>query len=235
MLPANRITTENHLLAALPREILDRLDNDLHPVTLLRQQILYEAGARFEEIYFIEQGVTSLLTSLADGATIETGMIGSEGLTGVQALLGAEVSSQQVIVQVVGQGLRMSAARCKRAFEEHPDLRRPVLRFAESLLDMTAQTAACNRVHSIEQRCARWLLMASDRIRSGRLPMTQEFLSAMLGARRSGVTATIGELQRSGLIRHQRGVMTIVDRDSLAASACECYQSDRQRLEQLIG
>jgi CRP-like cAMP-binding protein len=234
MLPANRITTENHLLAALPREILDRLDNDLHPVTLPRQQILYQAGDRFEEIYFIEQGVTSLLTSLADGATIETGMIGSEGLTGVQALLGGKMSSQQVIVQVAGKGLRMSAARCKRAFEEHPDLRRPVLRFAESLLDMTAQTAACNRVHSIEQRCARWLLMASDRIRSDTLPVTQEFLSSMLGVRRSGVTVAVGELQRSGLIRHQRSVVTLVDRDGLVASACECYQNDHQRLKRLI-
>jgi CRP-like cAMP-binding protein len=228
------LTTENRLLAALPGEFLDRLHNDLHPVTLSQRQILYEPSGRFEEIYFIEQGVVSLLTSMADGATIQTGMVGSEGMTGVPALFGAEVSSQQVIAQIAGKALRMSAARCKRAFEEHPDLRALVLRFAESLLNLTVQTAACNRVHSIEQRCARWLLMSSDRIRSDTLPVTQEFLSAMLGVRRSGVTVAVGELQRSGLIRHQRGVVTIVNRNSLVASACECYRIDRQNLDQLM-
>jgi CRP-like cAMP-binding protein len=155
-------------------------------------------------------------------------------VVGVSALLGGETSAQQVIVQVPGTALRMSAARCKVAFDQSEAVRRVALRFVEDMLNLSAQTAACNRLHSIEQRCARWLLMAIDRTQSDQIPITHEFLASMLGVRRAGVTNTAGELQRSGLIRYNRGLLTVVDREGLEASACECYHIDHERLNRLL-
>jgi CRP-like cAMP-binding protein len=223
----------NRLLAALPPQELEELASQLHPVSLSQRQVLYETGAPIEDVYFIQQGVASILTDMADGASIEVGMIGIEGIVGVAALLGATLSSHQAIVQIPGDALRMNAARCKAAFDQGAGVRRLALRFTESMLNLSAQTAACNRLHSIEQRCARWLLMASDRIGADVMPMTHEFLSTMLGVRRAGVTVTAQELQRSGLIRYHRGEVTIRDHDGLAESACECYRIDHDRFERL--
>lgn len=161
-------------------------------------------------------------------------MIGMEGMVGVPVLLGDETSAQRVIVQVPGTALRMKAAPCKAAFDESAAVRRVLLRFAAARLNFSAQTAACNRVHSIKQRCARWLLMSSDRVQSDVMPMTHEFLSSMLGVRRTGVTTIAGELQRSGLIRYQRGQVTIIDHAGLEAAACECYRIDHARFEQRL-
>jgi CRP-like cAMP-binding protein len=227
-------TPKNHLLAAIPQEELERFSPELHPVSLSLRQVLYEVGAPLENVYFIEEGVASVLTNMADGSTIEIGMIGAEGMVGVPALLGGETSAQQIVVQVPGTALRMSAARCKTVFDQSDAVRRVALRFTEFFMNLSAQTAACNRLHSIEQRGARWLLMAFDRTRLDRLPITHEFLAAMLGVRRAGVTNTAGELQRSGLIHYQRGLITIIDRDGLQAAACECYGIDRARLNRLL-
>ena len=234
MPPLNGNAFKNRLLAALPLEDLQRYFSDLHPVSLPLRHVLYEAGAPLKFVYFIERGLASILENMADGSTIEVGMVGAEGMVGVAALLGGETSSRQYIVQGDGTALRMNAAACKAAFDQNSAVRRVVLRFTEELLDLSAQTAACNRLHSIEQRCARWLLMASDRIRSDIMPMTHEFMSSMLGVRRPGVTTTLGELHRSGLIRNGRGQVTIIDREGLEATACECYQSDHGRLERLL-
>jgi len=167
---------------------------------------------------------------MMNGSTIEVGMVGAEGLVGVSALLGSDTASQQVIVQIPGIALRMNAGRCKTAFDQSEPVRRVALRFIEAFLNLTAQTAACNRLHSIEQRCARWLLMALDRIQSDTMPLTQEFLASMLGVRRAGITTIAGELQRSGLIRYHHGQLSVVDRDGLEANACECYRIDHDRL-----
>lgn len=218
----------------MPQEDLQRFFSDLDPVSLSLRQVLHEAGAPLEHVYFLGQGVASVLTNMADGSTIEVGMIGMEGMVGVPALLGGETSVQRIIVQVPGTALRMHAALCKAAFDQSEAVRRVTLRFAEAMLNLSAQTAACNRLHSIEQRCARWLLMAFDRTQSETIPITHEFLASMLGVRRAGVTNTAGELQRSGLIRYQRGQLTLVDRDGLEASACECYRIDHERLSQLL-
>ena len=230
----NGIIPKNRLLTALPAEELEHFFSELQPVSLSLRQVLYEAGARFEHVYFIEEGVASILTEMADGSTIEVGMIGIEGIVGVPALLGGESSAQQVIVQVPGNALRMTAALCKAAFDQSHQVRRVMLRFAEAILNLSAQTAACNRLHSIEQRCARWLLMAIDRTQTDNIPLTHEFLASMLGVRRAGVTVTAGELQRSGLIRYHHGQLTIVDRGGLEAAACECYRIDRERLNRLL-
>ena len=232
-MPPQSNIQKNRLLAALPPPDLQRFFSELSPVSLESRQIVYETGRAMEYVYFIEEGLASILRDMANGSTVEVGMIGAEGMVGVTAMLGAETSAQQVIVQVAGTALRINTARCREAFDQSASVRRKMNRFTESLLNLSAQTAACNRLHSIEQRCARWLLMASDRIQSLTMPMTHDFLSSMLGARRAGVTEVAGELQRSGLIRYHRGQLTITDREGLEASACECYRSDRAGLDRL--
>jgi len=234
MTPSNRINDKNRLLVAIPQEDLERFFSDLHPVSLSLRQVLHEVGAPLEDVYFIEQGVASVLTNMADGSTIEVGMIGMEGMVGVPALLGGKTSVQKVIVQIPGTAVRMNAALCKAAFDQSEAVRRVVLRFTEAVLNLSAQTAACNRLHTIEQRCARWMLMAVDRVQLDEIPLTHEFLSSMLGVRRAGVTNTAGELQSSGLIRYHRGLLTIVDRDGLEMTACECYRIDHDRLNGLL-
>ncbi len=227
-------TSKNRLLAALPREEQKRFFSSLQPVSLPQRHVIYEAGGPLEEVYFMEQGVASVLTSMADGSTIEVGMIGLEGIVGVTALLGDELSTQQVIIQVPGSGLCMKAAECRAAFDQSAAVRVVMLRYLAALFDLASQTAACNRLHTIEQRCARWLLMARDRLHSDVLPMTHEFLASMLGVRRAGVTETAGELQRSGLIRYHHGELTIIDREGLEALACECYRIDHERFTHLL-
>ncbi len=225
---------KNRILAAVPQEDLDRFFSDLQPVSLAQRHVLYQVGAPFEYVYFLEAGVASVLTSMTTGSTIEVGMIGTEGVVGASALLGREVSTQHVVIQAPGAALRMKVAECRTAFEQSAAVRTLVLRFIAALLDLSAQTAACNRLHSIEQRCARWLLMARDRLHGDAMPMTHEFLATMLGVRRAGVTETVGELQRSGLIRNGRGEVTIVDGAGLEAAACECYRHDHERLMRLV-
>jgi len=232
-MPPQSNIQKNRLLAALPPPDLQRFFSELSPVSLESRQIVYETGRAMEYVYFIEEGLASILRDMANGSTVEVGMIGAEGMVGVTAMLGAETSAQQVIVQVAGTALRINTARCREAFDQSASVRRKVNRFTESLLNLSAQTAACNRLHSIEQRCARWLLMASDRIQSLTMPMTHDFLSSMLGARRAGVTEVAGELQRSGLIRYHRGQLTITDLEGLEATVCECYRSDRAGLDRL--
>jgi CRP-like cAMP-binding protein len=219
----------NRLLATLPPNDFTRFFSGLEPISLSLRQIVQDAGRPIEHVYFMEEGVASVLTIMTDGSSIEVGMIGNEGMVGVSALLG-NVPSQQVIVQIPGKALWMSLAQCKRAFDESEAVRSVMLGSAGALLRLSSQTAACNRLHSIEQRCARWLLMAHDRIKTDTMPMTQEFLSTMLGVRRAGVTTTAGELQRSGLISYHQGEITIRDREGLEALACECFGIDHAQL-----
>jgi CRP-like cAMP-binding protein len=225
---------KNRLLVGLPPEELAQLIEHLEPVVLPKKLILYEVGAPLEHIYFIEEGLASVLTTMEDGASSEVGMVGPEGLIGVSALLGGRLSAQHVVMQLPGRGHHIAANRCKLMFDQSPQIRAVVLRFIEDLLNLSSQTAGCNRLHSVEQRSARWLLMASDRVGSNVLPLTQEFLAAMLGVRRSGVSEAASELQRSGLIRYRRGEITIIDRAGLEKTACECYCLDKQRVERLL-
>lgn len=225
---------KNRLLSTLPPDELAPLIEYLEPVVLPKKQILYEVGAPLDHVYFIDEGLASVLTTMEDGASSEVGMVGPEGLIGVSALLGGRQSAQHVVMQLRGRGHHIPAARCKNVFDRSPRVRAAVLRFTEDLLNLSAQTAGCNRLHSVEQRSARWLLMASDRVGSNVLPLTQEFLAAMLGVRRSGVSEAANELQRSGLIRYRRGEIAIIDHEGLEATACECYRLDRRRIERLL-
>jgi CRP-like cAMP-binding protein len=225
---------KNRLLAGLPLEDLAQLIQHLEPVALPKKQIIYEVGAPLDDIYFIEEGLASVLTTMEDGASSEVGMVGPEGLVGVSALLGGKVSAQHVVMQLPGRGHHIAAKLCKSVFDQSPHVRSVVLRFIEDLLNLSSQTAGCNRLHSVEQRSARWLLMASDRVGSNALPLTQEFLAAMLGVRRSGVSEAMSELQRSGLVRYRRGEITIIDRAGLEKTACECYGLDKRRVNRLL-
>ncbi|HEX3954057.1 MAG TPA: Crp/Fnr family transcriptional regulator [Stellaceae bacterium] len=224
----------NRILAALPKTVFEQFFLRLEPVGLTLRETLQDAANSIGYVYFIESGVTSILMIMANGATIEVGMVGPEGMIGVPGVLGGDLSAQQVIVQAPGTALRLPLPLCKKAFDESPAVRSVMLRFAGALLDLSAQTAACNRLHSIEQRCARWLLMALDRVQSETVPMTHEFLASMLGVRRAGVTTTAGELQRSGLITYRQREITIRDRTGLEAAACECYRLDHERLNRLL-
>jgi CRP-like cAMP-binding protein len=225
---------KNRLLAGLSPEDLAELIHHLEPVTLPKKQVLYEVGAPLDHVYFLDEGLASVLTTMEDGASSEVGMVGPEGLVGASALLGGRVSAQHVVMQLPGRGHHIAAKQCKSVFDHSAGVRQVVLRFIEDLLNLSSQTAGCNRLHSVEQRSARWLLMASDRFDSNLLPLTQEFLAAMLGVRRSGVSEAMSELQRSGLVRYRRGEITIIDRAGLEETACECYQLDKQRVERLL-
>jgi CRP-like cAMP-binding protein len=224
---------KNRLLSALSQDNFDKFFSNLTPVRLAQRHVLYEIGAPIEYVYFIEDGLSSILTTMADGACVEVGMVGREGMVSVAALLGGEVSVQHVVMQLPGSALRASASACKAAFDQSDAVREVFLRFFETTLNLSTQTAACNRLHTAEQRCARWLLMSSDRIQSDLLPLTHEYLSAMLGIRRARVSEIAGELQRSALIRYHHGQITIIDRDGLAATACECYRLDREQFDRL--
>lgn len=219
----------NRILAALPPDDFHRFFSRLEPLTLSLRQVLQDATQPIEHIYFVEEGVSSVLTIMANGSTIEVGMIGTEGMVGVSALLG-DGPAPRVIVQIPGRALWMPVAQCKRAFDESATVRSVMLGFAGTMLRLSSQTAACNRLHSIEQRCARWLLMAHDRIKTDQMPMTHEFLASMLGVRRAGVTTTAGELQQSGLISYRQGHITIRDREGLEALTCECFGIDHAQL-----
>jgi CRP-like cAMP-binding protein len=224
---------KNRILSALTEDDFNHLRSNLCSVSLPHKGVLHEQNGLIEHVYFIEEGVASVLTVTGNGAMSEVGMIGTEGVVGVSALLGARTSAQHVIVQVPGVALRMDASRCKAAFDQRPEMQALVLRFVDAFINLSAQTAGCNLRHSAEQRCARWLLMASDRARSNTIPMTHNFLSSMLGIRRTGVTAIAGVFQQSGLIEYRRGLVRLIDRRGLEAAACECYRIDHERLNSL--
>jgi CRP-like cAMP-binding protein len=225
----NHSTHQNRLLGAMSQPDTDQFFSDLHPVDLVLKQVLYEVGAPLDHVYFIEDGVASIITKMTNGGTIEAGMIGLEGVVGLSALFGDETSGQHVLVQAPGTALRMSAADCIAAFDQSSEVRKVILRYMGALLSVGTRTAACNSLHSLQQRMARWLLMMHDRLKSDAMPLTHEFLATMLGIHRSRVTETAGILQRLEVIRYTRGIVRILDHPGLSAITCECYR-DHDRL-----
>lgn len=219
------IEARNTLLAPLPEEEQREIAHLLQPFPLAAGARLHNAGGEIRHLYFIERGLVSLITTLEDGTAIEVGLVGREGASGVPALLGSETATHLALVQMEGRALRMRAADAREAFRRHEEFRRVMLGYARSLLSMTAQTAACNALHTIEERLARWLLLSWLRGGSDVLPLTHDMLSQMLGVRRSGVTVAAGALQRAGLIRYTRKDIVILDRARLEVAACECFRS----------
>jgi CRP-like cAMP-binding protein len=213
----------NALLAALPRRDYQGLLAELELVPLACGQVLYEPGERVQHAYFPNDAVVSLLVVVEDKA-LEVGLVGREGMVGIPLVFGVEVAAVRALVQATGSALRMKAAALREALAECPPLLRGVTRYAHVKLLQARQTAACNRFHQVEERLARWLLMAHDRVSADRIRLTHEFLAGVLGVRRAGVTKAACDLQARGLLEYKRGDIRILDRKGLEAAACRCYQ-----------
>jgi CRP-like cAMP-binding protein len=200
----------------------------LEYVALPNRLVLHEAGGKVDFAYFPNRGLISLVVAMEDGKTAEAGVVGNEGLIGIPAAVGLSTSPLQAVVQIKGHGFRIQAGALQRTLESTPHLQLLLSRYAVVQGMQIAQTAACNRLHNIEQRFARWLLTTQDRVESEFLPITHDFLATMLGTNRSSVTLAAGILQRKKLIEYTRGAVTIVNRKMLESSACECYRITRQ-------
>jgi CRP-like cAMP-binding protein len=225
----------NALLAALPPEDMARLRQRLQPVELYFNQTLYASESAVEAVLFPESGMVSLLATLDDGEQIEVGISGREGLVGLPLVLGDDRSLVEARVQLGGTALRIGAAAFRDEMERSPALRRLLLRYAHAFHVQVTLTAACNARHAIENRLARWLLIAHDRAETDDFAMTHEFISMMLGVRRPGVTIAAGILQKAGLVHYARGRMAIMDRHGLEAASCECYHTARREFARLLG
>ena len=224
----------NHILAALPAEEFRRLAPRLAPVALETGRVLFGAEESLRHVFFVERALLSLLSTLEDGTTIEVSTVGREGVGGLLALLGGEVSAHQAVAQVGGPALRMRVQDAREAFRALPHFRAGVLRYARLVLAQISQTGVCNTLHTVEQRLARWLVTCARRLETDRLPLTHEYLSHMLGVRRSGVTVASGVLERAGFIRHSRGLITILDADGLKGAACECARALAEEYEEFM-
>jgi CRP-like cAMP-binding protein len=224
---------ENRILTALPASERNELFGLVRNVSLPVKTVLFEPGAPIESLYFPIDGVISLVTPLHDGAIVEVATIGNEGIVGVP-LVPLSGLAVRAISQVAGHSLRMDAASFLTWFERSPAFQSLVDKYTQALFGQISQAAACNRLHSSEERLSRWLLMRHDRVGSDQFMITQEFLGQMLGARRSTVSVSAGILQRAGLIRYVRGHVTIVDRAGLEAVSCECYSVIRSELERVV-
>jgi len=228
-------TNANRLLGLLSSKDYRRLKPHLHRVPLGHRQSLYRARQRLGFVYFIETGVGSLVNTMANGEAAEVGTIGNEGVVGLPLLLGDDRAPTSVYVQVPGAGLRMTAARFSAELARSASMRTVMLRYAHALFNQVAQSAACNHFHTLQQRCCRWMLMTHDRMQSDEFLLTQEFLAMMLGVQRTGVSVAAGGLQKAGLIRYRRGVVTILDRRGLQQRACECYGLSKREFDRLLG
>jgi CRP-like cAMP-binding protein len=221
----------NRVLAGLPRAEIDRLSPYLTPVNLAQGETL--ANGTFTHGYFLEDGIASVVVTVADGNTVEVGIIGIDGVVGLPILLGTDNIPGRTFIQIGGSGFRIDAKPLKREFERQSEFRSLLLKYVQGFLVQTAQTAVCNRLHNIEERLARWLLSCRDRMHSDQLRLTHDFLGQMLGAPRTTVTLAAGLLHRAGMIDYSRGIVTVKDRAALEGSACECYQVVRQEFQRL--
>lgn len=224
------VPVRNRLLLALTPRALASLAKDFEVVTLPAGTVVHEPHARIEHVYFLDTAVASMVRRMNDGSGIEVGTIGFEGVSGICVVLGAISMPTMCVIQVAGTARRLRTEVLLRAASSKSMKTRTGASFgavldlyAQSLFEIVAQSAACNRLHSLEQRCARWLLMTHDRVVGDDLVLTQEFLSYMLGVRRAGVTEAAGSLQRSGLISYRHGCITVKDRRGLENASCECY------------
>jgi CRP-like cAMP-binding protein len=216
---------KNRVLASLPATEMKRLAPHLLPVTLKMNRTLHDADEMVDTVYFLEQGVCSHVLTMETGNTVEVGITGRDGFVGLPAVLDAGRSPHRSFMQIPGHGFSVKAKILREQSDASSELRSCLQRAIQGLLVQTAQTAACNRVHELEERLARWLMMCHDRVQSDDLPMTHEFLATMLGTRRSTVTVAAGMLHKAGLIAYSRGHVTIQNREGLRDAACECYQT----------
>jgi CRP-like cAMP-binding protein len=232
-LDRSRASRRNLLLAALPAQDLSLLTPHLKEIPLLQGAVLHEQGELIDQVYFPHDGIISLLAVMQQGNAVETATIGYEGAVGSLSGLGPRRSHTRAVVQVAGYCSRIAAARFRKAAEESQEVRSIIVRYGEMLLIQVQQAAACNALHAVEARLSRWLLQARDRLDGNTIKLTHEFLSQMLGVRRTTVTVIASMLQEAGLIRYHRGQIEIVDRPGLEARACECYEAIRRQIDHL--
>jgi len=232
--PNENQSHENHILAALPREQYERLAPHLEPIELNHGQMLYEIDGAIDYVYFPVNAMVSLVSQLSDGSSVEVGVVGFEGIAGLPLVMGANRSPHEMMSQIPGAAIRLKSEVMKAEFKRGGALQDMVMRYTLGQLIQTSQVAACNRLHSIEERLARWLLMSHDRCLCDDLPLTHEFLSMMLGVRRAGVTTAAIALQTEGFINYQRGHIQMTDRPGLEDFACECYGIVKAEFDRLL-
>lgn len=233
-MPELSMPEQNHLLRMLSEEVQERLFSHLELVSLPLGKVLYESGDTMKYVYFPVDSIVSLLYVMESGASAEISVVGNEGLIGISLFMGGGSTPSRAVVQSGGSAYRLSAERLKEEFNRHGDLLVLMLRYTQSLITQMAQTAVCNRHHSIDQQLCRWLLLSLDRLPSNKLTMTQELIANMLGVRREGVTEAAGKLQRQGVIEYSRGHITVLDRQKLEQLSCECYAVVKKETDRLL-
>ena len=232
--PAMHSPHQNHLLAALPPTDYERLASHLELVPMALGDVLYESGAQLRYVYFPTTSILSLLYVMEDGASAEIAIVGNEGILGISLFMGGNTTPSRAVVQSAGHAFRLKAELLKTEFGRFGPTMQLLLRYTQALITQMAQTAVCNRHHSVDQQLCRWLLLSLDRLQTNELSMTQELIANMLGVRREGVTEAAGKLQDAGLIRYQRGRITVLDRPGLEARSCECYQVVKTEFDRLL-
>ena len=225
---------QNHLLAALPGADFTRLQPHLTLIPLQLGAALYEPGVEMRHLYFPTDSIVSLLYVMADGASAEIAVVGNEGVVGVSLFMGGETTPSRAVVQSAGLSYRLPGKVLKEEFTRGGSMQHLLLRYTQALLTQMAQTAVCNRHHSLDQQLCRWLLLSLDRLPANVLVMTQELIANMLGVRREGVTEAAGNLQEAGLIQYSRGHITILDRPGLELRTCECYAVVKRECDRLL-
>ena len=225
---------QNHLLDALPASDYDRIHAHLELVPMALGEVLYESGVQLRYVYFPTTSILSLLYVMENGASAEIAIVGNEGILGISLFMGGETTPSRAVVQSAGHAFRLRAALLKNEFGRFGPTMHLLLRYTQALITQMAQTAVCNRHHSVDQQLCRWLLLSLDRLQTNELSMTQELIANMLGVRREGVTEAAGKLQNAGLISYQRGQITVLDRPGLEARFCECYQVVKTEFDRLL-
>ena len=225
---------ENRLLAALPSEQLARLRPSLEKISFVVGDIVYDAGEHLDYVYFPTSCVISLVYTTAGGFTGELGLVGNEGAVGIAVFMGGDTTPNQAVVQIGGGALKIRAGVLRKEFESNIPFQRLLLLYTQALITQVSQIAVCNRLHSVEQRLARRILLCRDRVQSDELFMTHEFIASMLGCRRQSVTVAANHLQDAGLIHYARGHITILDRAGLERQVCECYLAVKSELDRLL-
>lgn len=226
--------SNNRLIAALPEAERQRWLPQMEWVDMPLGQVMYESGRTLSHVYFPTTAIVSLLYVMEDGASAEIAVVGNEGVVGVSLFMGGESTPSRAVVQSAGQGWRLNAHALKVEFERAGPVMHLLLRYTQALITQMAQTAVCNRHHTLHQQLCRWLLLSLDRLSGNELVMTQELIANMLGVRREGVTESALQLQKLGLIRYARGRITVLDRPGLEARTCECYAVVKKEYERLL-
>ncbi|MDR3411999.1 MAG: Crp/Fnr family transcriptional regulator [Formivibrio sp.] len=233
-MPPPHSPNQNHLLAALPTAEFESIAAHLELVPLALGEMLYEPGGQLQHAYFPTTSIVSLHYVMESGASAETAGVGNEGVVGISLFMGGDTTSSSAVVQTAGQAYRLDRHLLMQEFNRAGSLQRLLLRYTQALLTQMAQTAVCNRHHSVEQQLCRWLLLTLDRLPSNELVMTQELVASMLGVRREGITEAAGNLQRAGYISYRRGHIAVLDRSGLENRACECYAVVKTELNRLL-